>query len=149
MSETTQIDERDLKIVRLLQENAWRTHAEIGELIHLSPSAVQRRIERLRERGVITGAQARIDWSVLTNQTRMYFVIELVNDGAAALRQITEELKANPEVIEIDLVAGRFDLVVMVDTANTETFFDFAMKTLNDNENVRHCWSLTRLKKFA
>ena len=58
MSEHHKIDDKDREIIRLLKDDAWLTHTKIGEAINLSPSAVQRRFERLRAHGIITGASA-------------------------------------------------------------------------------------------
>jgi len=43
------IDEFDKKLLRLLQQNNKATADELGETVGLSPSAVQRRLKRLRD----------------------------------------------------------------------------------------------------
>ena len=53
-----------------------------------------------------------------------------------------------PEVAEVDLVTGKFDLVVALDMEDMESFSEFAMNSLNQNANIKHCWTLTRLKKL-
>src|ERR1700745_2977252 len=47
------LDEKDMAILRLLQQNARITVKEISEKIHLSTTPVHERIKRLEEAGVI------------------------------------------------------------------------------------------------
>src|SRR5579875_1610584 len=46
-------DQKDLEILRLLQENARITVKEISDKVHLSTTPVHERIKRLEEAGVI------------------------------------------------------------------------------------------------
>ena len=142
------MDKKDEEIIALLVDDAWLTHSKIGEAVNLSPSAVQRRIERLRANGVITGASVQIDPSALGRKTRLYFLLELNSDSGAHLNALVDKLSAVPEVSSIELLAGKFDVLLTVDCEDAETFFEIAMAALNDNENVRHCWTLTRLKSL-
>ena len=49
------IDSTDLKILSLLQENARISFSGIAAEVHLSTTAVTRRIELMQERGIIRG----------------------------------------------------------------------------------------------
>ena len=53
-------DELDRKIITALMANARTSFAEIGTAIGLSATAVKRRVDRLRETGVITGFTATV-----------------------------------------------------------------------------------------
>ena len=47
------LDEKDMAILKLLQENARVTVKEISQKIHLSTTPVHERIKRMEESGVI------------------------------------------------------------------------------------------------
>ncbi len=47
------LDALDLAILRLLQRNNQQTAAQLAAQVPLSPTAIQRRIRLLRERGII------------------------------------------------------------------------------------------------
>lgn len=141
-------DEKDLEIVRLLMDDAWLTQAQIGERVNLSPSAVQRRIDRLRASGVITGATATIDPAALRKPTRLYLLLELNDDGKASLDHLVDSLKQGGDISSVDLLAGAHDVLVTVDCDDIEAFFDYAMEALNENTNVRHCSTLTRIRRL-
>ncbi|RYZ44333.1 MAG: winged helix-turn-helix transcriptional regulator, partial [Sphingobacteriales bacterium] len=50
---TYALDEKDLAILRLLQQNAKMTVRDIATEVHLSPTPVHERIKRMEESGVI------------------------------------------------------------------------------------------------
>ena len=143
------LDTKDEQIIDLLSGDAWLTHAEIGEAVHLSVSAVQRRIRRLREDGVIAGAKATINRAGIRKKLRLYLLLELKNDSRAQLDALTRELREQAMVSDVSLLAGRFDVIVTIDCDDMDTFTDFAMTALNENRNILHCWTLTRLKQLV
>ena len=145
MSERLKLDDKDRDIIKMLQEDAWLTHTKIGEAIHLSPSAVQRRYERLRAQGVISGAKATVDPKALGRRLRMYVLMELHNDSHEQLDLLVTQLKAHKEVSHVDLTLGKFDILLTVDCEDTDVFSEFAMNTLNKNSNIKHCFTLTKL----
>ena len=54
-------DEIDLKIARILMQDATLTNAAIGELIGLSASATNERVRKLKADGVIKKVVAMVD----------------------------------------------------------------------------------------
>lgn len=55
------LDERDLQIVKALQEDARATYADVARKVGLSPSSVHDRVRKLETTGVITAYRAEID----------------------------------------------------------------------------------------
>src|SRR5437660_11439542 len=55
------LDRRDVAILRILQEDARATYADLAQRVGLSPSSVHQRVRKLEERGVISGYQASVD----------------------------------------------------------------------------------------
>lgn len=143
------IDQKDREIIQLLRDDAWLTHGQIGERVNLSPSTVQRRIDRLRGNGVITGAKAMVDPSALQGPTRLYLLLEMNDDSRPSLEGLMNSLSARDEITSVDVLAGAFDILLTVDCDNIEAFFEFAMTALNENKNIRHCTTLTRLKQMV
>ena len=54
------IDDMDLKLLDLVQKDARWSHARLGKEVGLSTSAVNARLTRLRETGIIEGISARL-----------------------------------------------------------------------------------------
>ncbi|MDZ7687407.1 MAG: AsnC family transcriptional regulator [Halobacteriales archaeon] len=61
----TGLDETDAEILRLLVEDGRMAYTEIADEVGMSPPSVIERVERLREKGVLEGFEARLDRSVL------------------------------------------------------------------------------------
>jgi Lrp/AsnC family leucine-responsive transcriptional regulator len=143
------IDDKDREILALLHRDAWMTQVEIGEKINLSPSAVQRRIERLRSSGAILGAHAAIDPRKASLPTRIYMLIQLKNDRRDSLDKLVRAISTHTEVLSIELLAGNFDILLTVDCQDIEAFFEFAMDSINADENILHVSTHTRIKRLA
>jgi Lrp/AsnC family leucine-responsive transcriptional regulator len=98
------IDEVDAQILRILQENARTTQADVAKAVGLAPSAVLERIRKLEGKGAIRGYVASVDPHV-ANRALLAFVAVRTNEygpeqpSALALAEI-------PEVLEIHHVAG-------------------------------------------
>lgn len=104
------IDTVDRQILDLLVEDGRRTVKEIADLVGLSPSPVRRRIERLEQRGVITGYTAVIDESALSPTFEAF--AELRFAGDTKVTDITDSVKDIPEVTAVYTVAGDPDAIV-------------------------------------
>lgn len=59
------LDETDAEILRLLVKDGRIPYTEIADEVGMSPPSVIERVERLREKGIIEGYEARLDRSVL------------------------------------------------------------------------------------
>lgn len=106
------MDDLDRRIVAALLEDGRVSFAELGERVSLSAPAVKRRVDRLRERGVVTGFTARVDPAALGERTEAFVEITCVaNMSPSALR---ETLAAEPEILAAYTVTGDADALVRV-----------------------------------
>lgn len=97
-------DELDRKIITALMANARTSFAEIGTAVGLSSTAVKRRVDRLRETGVITGFTATVQPSALGWRTEAY--VEVYCEGAAPPRRLAEVVRNHPEITAAMTVTG-------------------------------------------
>ncbi len=107
---SAEIDLIDRRILDLLVEDGRRTVREIAQAVNLSPSPVQRRIDRLERRGVISGYTALVDERQLGETIEAF--AELRFSGGTTVEEITASAKDIPEVIAIYTVAGDPDAIV-------------------------------------
>lgn len=112
------LDDVDTAIVRALARDSRATFAEIGAAVSLSAPAVKRRVDRLRERGVIAGYTVRLDPRLLGWATEAY--IEVFCQGSVSPAQIRAAVEAMPEVVAANTVTGDADAVVQVRTRSTQ-----------------------------
>ena len=103
------LDDTDRRILRHLMADPLASNAQLAERAGVTTASLWRRIERLREAGVLKGVQARIDWRALgwEVQVSLRFTLDKTNPRAfdeflAAARQV-------PEVTEIQSFLGSVD----------------------------------------
>lgn len=111
-------DEIDGKIVKILQQNARTSNADIARQLDMAPSAIFERIRKLEARGTIRGYEARIDPAAV-DRSLLAFVFVRAEEKLACL-ETGEELARLPEVQEVHHVAGEDCYLVKVRVANTE-----------------------------
>lgn len=63
--ENIKFDEIDIKILSILNENAWINYVKIAERVGLTPNAVNNRVRNLERRGIIIGYTISLDWKKL------------------------------------------------------------------------------------
>jgi len=98
------IDSTDRQILKILQENARTSNAEIARQVRMAPSAVLERIRRLETRGVIQGYEVKVNPEAV-GLTLLAFVAVASTDKAG--ETATAELLAEiPEVEEAHHIAG-------------------------------------------
>ena len=102
-------DPTDRRILRQLLADPAAANATLAERAGVTAASLWRRMERMREAGVLRGVQARIDWRAMgwAVEVSLRFTLDKTNPRAfdefvAALRQV-------PEVIEIQSFLGSVD----------------------------------------
>jgi len=146
LTRKARIDARDRRLLDELQRDAWQSYAALAERLSLSASAVQRRVERLVNRGFILGAHARLSPEARGRPLRAFVLVELANEGAEALKAFGRRIAARPEVVEASYIAGRTDVVLVVEAAGMEEYAAFAERVLNGDRNVRRYSTLSVLR---
>lgn len=121
-SRPTPSDDLDRKIITALMANARASFAEIGAAIGLSSTAVKRRVDRLREAGVITGFSATVRPAALGWRTEAY--VEVYCEGAAPPRRLAEVVRNHPEITAGMTVTGGADALLHVRARDVEHFED-------------------------
>jgi DNA-binding Lrp family transcriptional regulator len=140
------LDERDRRIVELLQEDAWLTYAALAGQVNLSASAVQRRVERLIDRGVLAGAKAVVAQPAKATGLTLFVLVDLVDDASVTIRQFTEELSRAPEVLEFHYVAGENDFLIKLGVPDVAAYSAFVEKHINTSRHARRFKTLTSLR---
>ncbi len=110
------MDDIDHRLLELVQVDATRPLHELGERVGLSPSAVQRRLTRLRTGGVITAQVAVIDPRTVGMGLTTVVLVELAEDDADHYLAFCERMLAEPAVQQCYSVVGQWDYVVVMIT---------------------------------
>lgn len=106
------MDALDAAIVRELALDARATYAQVGHAVALSAPAVKRRVDRLRDEGVIRGYTVRLDPAALGWQTEAF--VELFCHGSTSPATMQAAIEQYPEVMGASTVTGDVDVVLQV-----------------------------------
>ena len=114
MSEEIILDDMDRRLLRYFQSDPGASAADLAERAGLSGAAGWRRIERMREGGVIRGVEARINWAALGYAVEVSLRVSLDKGEARAFDAFQAAAREVPEVIEIQTFLGRVDVRLSV-----------------------------------
>jgi DNA-binding Lrp family transcriptional regulator len=112
------IDELDRRIVALLVEDGRASYRELGDTVGLSAPAVKRRVDRLREDGVISRIGAQLAPEAVGWGTGAF--VELFCDGSVPPAAIRDAMDGLPEVVAAYTVTGDADALVHLAVADTD-----------------------------
>lgn len=108
------LDDLDRRILRLMQSDPLRSIPDLAEQIGLSGTRLSRRLEKLRELGVLRGVRAIIDWRALGYEVEVSLRITLDKTQTRAFDDFIDAARQIPEVIEIQTFLGRVDVRLSV-----------------------------------
>ncbi|WP_378729806.1 Lrp/AsnC family transcriptional regulator [Nocardia brasiliensis] len=116
------LDHIDHRLLELVQVDATQPLHELGERVGLSPSAVQRRLTRLRAGGVITAEVAVVDPRAVGMGLTTVVLVELAEDDADEYLAFCDLVLAEPAVQQCYSVVGQWDYVVVMVTADLAAY---------------------------
>jgi DNA-binding Lrp family transcriptional regulator len=131
------IDDVDKKILRVIQQDARRSAESIGTDIGLSASAVQRRIARLRDDGVITAEVAIVDPKSVGRALTMIVDVEVERERPELMAVLKRWIAGEPAIQEAWYVTGDGDFVLIVCMRDVEEYDALMQKLVTENPNVR------------
>ena len=109
-----ELDEVDIKLLTALQADADCTNVELARLVGLSPAATLHRVRWLKESGVIRIISAQLDPAAAGFPLQMYVTATLTRHDPRSSRIFDDQIRALPQIIAADNVAGETDYLLTV-----------------------------------
>jgi DNA-binding Lrp family transcriptional regulator len=109
-----ELDEVDIALLTALQADADRTNVELARLVGLSPAATLHRVRWLKESGVIRIISARLDPAAAGFPLQLYVMASLARHDPRSSRIFEDQVRALPQIIAADNVAGETDYLLSV-----------------------------------
>lgn len=132
------LDDLDFKILDLVQRDNRLTSEAIGERVNLSPTAVQRRLKRLREARVIEADVAIVSPKAVGRNLQMMVMVSLERERADIIDRFKRSLRATPEVMSGYSVTGEADFVLFVSASDMEDYEAFTRRFFYGNPDVKN-----------
>ena len=130
------LDETDIKMLRLLQQNARLTLKEIGAQVNLSSTPVYERFRRLEREGYIKAYVTVLDEEKLNMGFTAYCSVTLKQQNKANAKEFAEVIMGLQEVTECYNISGRFDYLVKIQVPSMKAYREFVMNVLGCLEYV-------------
>lgn len=127
------LDEKDLAILTLLQKNCRMTAREIARKIDSPITTVFAKIKKMEQQGIIKEYRAVLDSKKLNIDTTAFILASFsYRNGEKPLSQrfIAEQIAKFPEVQEIHIITGDWDLLIKLKAVNVDAVGKFVIDRL-------------------
>ena len=132
------LDNFDCRLLDEAQRDADRTAEELAERVALSPSAIARRLRRLRSEGLLARTIAILSPKLLERRLRALVLVQLNEHADRAGKQaLCKRLDDTEEVQFVYEISGSHDLVALLDCETMEAFVDLAEALFAADATVR------------
>jgi Lrp/AsnC family leucine-responsive transcriptional regulator len=130
------MDAIDGKIVDILQNDASLTNIELSERVNLSPSSCLRRVQRLKDQGILLKTVALADPEKLNRSLRAIVDVTLERHGADARQTFIEKLILEPAVSQAYGVTGETDVLLIMNLADMKEYREICDKLFTHDPNI-------------
>lgn len=131
------LDRFDLAILEIIQRDCSIPQREIGAVVNLSAAAVQRRIKRMHELGVIVSNVAVVDPAALGRTVTILTEIVVESERIDLIESVRASLIAASEVQQCYYVTGDADFVVVITVATMGEYEALTRRLFFTNHNVK------------
>jgi Lrp/AsnC family leucine-responsive transcriptional regulator len=128
------LDKIDYGILRLMQNNARISNADIARDLSMAPSAVLERVKKLEQKQVILQYTTRLNPAAL-QQKLLAFVFIKANDGLGSV-DTADQLAKLPEVQEVHHVAGDDCYLVKIRTNDSTSLVQLMRNHFSKIPNI-------------
>lgn len=128
------MDDIDRAILVMLQENADIPGKAIADTVALSVSAVERRISKMKQEGIIERIVAVVGPKSVDRSLSVLVELEIQNEHRHTLEQLQRWLNRAPEVQSCWYVTGDMDYVLLVAVRDLEEYNSFIDRLMSEQQ---------------
>jgi len=132
---SVKLDEKDLAILSLIQADGKLTAKQIAKKTGVPLTTVFAKTKRMEEQGVIRGFRAIVAPDKLSAGTAAFILASVsyrtkADDTPVSQRAVAEEIAKFPEVQEVHIITGDWDLLIKLRAENVEAIGKFVVDKL-------------------
>jgi DNA-binding Lrp family transcriptional regulator len=136
MSPLAPLDRISFELLALLTNDARLSNKQLAAAVGLAPSSCHERLKQLRDSGLLRGAHAEVDLKKLGLGMEALVHMELARHQRDAVDTFVARLNQIPEVRQVFLLAGRFDLLAHVAIRDMEHLKNLAYDHFTSDQGV-------------
>ncbi|WP_424940117.1 Lrp/AsnC family transcriptional regulator [Aliiroseovarius sp. S253] len=130
------MDDKDLHILRLVQGNARLTAETISERVGLSSAAVQKRLKKLKETGVIEREIAVLSPKKLDRDLTVIVEVILERENRQQLESFKKKMRTAPSVQQCYYTTGEADFLLILTVRDIKEYEAFTQEHFFDASNI-------------
>lgn len=143
------LDDVDRRILRQLQADPALNNAGLADRTGLTAATCWRRLERMRDAGVLRGRRAVIDWQALGYAVEVSLRITLDKTVPRAFDDFARDARMIPEVLEIQTFLGQVDVrlgLIAKDLSHYQQLYRDRILTLPHIADIEALMHIARIK---
>ena len=143
------MDEKDIEILRILEENSRLSADEIGSMVNLSASDVGDRIHTLESAQVIKRYSTVINWERAGNgEVSAIIELKVSPERDYGYDRIAERLSRFKQVKTLRLMTGTYDLQLLVTGKNMQEVSRFVSEHVAPMDRIRETATHIIMKSY-
>lgn len=132
---SAKLDEKDSAILTLIQKNSKLTAKQISKKVGAPITTVFAKTKRMEEQGIIQQYRAIVAPNMLSAGTAAFILASVsyrakADDLPVSQRAVAEEIARFPEVQEVHIITGDWDLLVKLRAENVDAVGKFVVDKL-------------------
>lgn len=137
------------ELLALLEKDATLNHAQLAAVLGVTEAAVAAEIKRLEEDRIIVKYHAVVNWDkVCDNTVTAVIDVKITPQREVGFDSIAERIYRFPEVKNLYLMSGAYDLLVTLEGNNLKEISQFVATKLSTIEGVISTTTHFMLKKY-
>ena len=144
-----ELDALDRRILKVLQDDATLSLAELAEKVSSSRSVCWRRIQAYLDEGIIKGRVAVLDSKKLGFGVMILASVKLDGRAEGSLEEFVNAVKSIPEIIECHALMGEIDIVLKIVVPTIEYYEEMLWRKLSSIPGIVDIKSSISLTRFV
>lgn len=142
------IDKTEIKILKLLQDDARITNQVLAEKVGMSASPCWRRVKKLEEEHVIEGYRAILNRKKIGLSVMVFVRVIIDSDSEAEAQKFEQEVTELENVVACYSIGGDTDFLLQVVSHDLDSYADFAMTVIRRLPGIKEMQSMFVLKEI-
>lgn len=131
-----QLDDKDFKILNILQQNSTLSVKEIGSLIGLSFTPTYERIKNLEKQQIIERYVAIVDRQKIGVGLMAYCNITMKEQSKKTLANFEEAIVKHHQILEVVSTSGTYDFMLKIYADDIDAYNHFIVNVISDIPNI-------------
>lgn len=133
-----ELSETDLRLLRLLQQDCRQPITKIAKTLGIPATTAYDKVRRLEERGIIRDYMAILNEEELGLPTTALVLVSVGYPPESEFSQeaVAERLAEFPEISEVYIIAGDWDLMLKIRSQSIEDVGHFVIRQLRNVQGI-------------